>query len=142
MSIVPLKKVSLCGLVADKSTILEELELQTGQYLLASFHREENVDSENNLQAIIMALDKLAKAYDCPVVVSTHPRTRKRIDEFGIEMPTNLKFLKPFGFLDYNKLQINARCVISDSGTISEESAMLGFPATDAEPNASSHGYC
>jgi UDP-N-acetylglucosamine 2-epimerase (non-hydrolysing) len=99
---------------------------------MVSFHREENVDNENNLKQILSTLNKLAEQYKLPIIVSTHPRTRKRIEALADQtLITNnqLHFLKPFGFTDYIHLQMNALCTISDSGTISEESAMLGFPA-------------
>ena len=115
----------------DASNVLAELDLEPRGYLLASFHREENVDNPANLRAIIEALNAVAERYDRPVVVSTHPRTRKRIDAAGdalLEAP-RLRFLKPFGFHDYNKLQKEALCVLSDSGTISEEASLLSFPA-------------
>ena len=115
----------------DASTLLAELDLEPRGYLLASFHREENVDNPANLRAIIEALNAVAERYDRPVVVSTHPRTRKRIDAAGGALPEapRLRFLKPFGFHDYNKLQKEALCVLSDSGTISEEASLLSFPA-------------
>lgn len=111
------------------SNILERLKLNAKQYFIASFHREENVDNPKHLSAIISALDALSNEYGVKTIVSTHPRTRKRMEEFGIEQPKTMEFLKPFGFHDYNKLQLDSLCAISDSGTISEESAMLGFPA-------------
>ena len=115
----------------DASNVLAELDLEPRGYLLASFHREENVDNPANLRAIIEALNTVAERYDRPVVVSTHPRTRKRIDAAGDALPDapRLRFLKPFGFHDYNKLQKEALCVLSDSGTISEEASLLSFPA-------------
>ena len=115
----------------DASNVLAELDLEPRGYLLASFHREENVDNPANLRAIIEALNTVAERYDRPVVVSTHPRTRKRIDAAGGALPEapRLRFLKPFGFHDYNKLQKEALCVLSDSGTISEEASLLSFPA-------------
>lgn len=113
-----------------KSKILETLTLQPGRYLLVSTHREENVDNQSNLKKILVALNKLAAEYNVTVVISTHPRTRKRLGDISdIKMDNRLNFLKPFGFLDYIFLQMNALCTISDSGTISEESSMLDFPA-------------
>ena len=112
------------------SDIIASLGLVEHGYFLASIHREENVDNLDNLAELLIALNKLADEYDCPVVVSTHPRTRKRLQV--LESPTpdeRIRWLKPFGFHDYNRLQIAARCVLSDSGTIAEESCMLGFPA-------------
>jgi UDP-N-acetylglucosamine 2-epimerase (non-hydrolysing) len=103
---------------------------ETRNYFLVSTHREENVDNTGNLIKILTILNKLAEIYGFPVVVSTHPRTRKRLEKIkDIKMNPLIQFLKPFGFLDYVKLQMNALCTLSDSGTISEESAILHFPA-------------
>jgi UDP-N-acetylglucosamine 2-epimerase len=114
----------------DASRALEELGLVPGGYLLVSLHREENVDSTANLQSLIGMMNALTTEHDVPVVVSVHPRTRKRLEVAGIgAMHPRVTLSKPFGFLDYNKLQKNALCVLSDSGTISEESAILEFPA-------------
>ena len=113
----------------EGSDILEKLSLKPSEYFLASFHREENVDNPDHLTEIISALESLSEEHGIETIVSTHPRTRKKMEEFKINLPKSLRFLKPFGFHDYNKLQMEARCVISDSGTISEESSMLGFPA-------------
>ena len=114
----------------DSSNVLETLELISGEYFVVSIHREENVDNVDNLKELVSALNQLASTYDCAVVVSTHPRTRKRLDAVkGLESDERIKWLKPFGFHDYNKLQQQAKCVVSDSGTIAEESSMLGFPA-------------
>lgn len=112
------------------STILSELKLSKNNYFVVSVHREENVDDPDNLRNILEILNSIAKQYQLPIVVSTHPRTKKRMDQLkNIELHKNIRFLKPFGFFDYNSLQINSKCVISDSGTISEESAILNFPA-------------
>lgn len=113
----------------EASDILERLELEPRSYLIASVHREENVDSESQLRAIVESLEMLSERHDMPVVISTHPRTRKRLEAYGIETLERLRFLKPFGFHDYNKLQMESLCAISDSGTISEESSILSFPA-------------
>lgn len=113
----------------DSSNVLHELKLEPKKYFLASFHREENVDNKENLTAIVRSFEKLSSEYGMPVIVSTHPRTRKRMSEFGLDASENLQFLKPFGFHDYNQLQVKSACVVSDSGTISEESSILHFPA-------------
>jgi UDP-N-acetyl-L-fucosamine synthase len=113
----------------DASTVLEREQLTTGGYFLVSVHREETVDRPDHLDQVLDMLTGLVDQYSLPVVVSTHPRTRKRLDAQSRSMPELVRFHPPFGFLDYNALQKNARCVISDSGTISEESSMLGFPA-------------
>jgi len=114
----------------EKSDILNKLNLEAEKYFIVSTHREENVDNPENLQKIIGILNSLAQNHDLPIVVSTHPRTRKRLESLAeITIDARIQFLKPFGFLDYNYLQMNARCAISDSGTISEESAILSFPA-------------
>lgn len=113
----------------DSSQVLQELDLSSGQYILVSAHREENVDLEGNFQNLVSGLNAVAEEYSYPVVYSTHPRTKKRIEERNIQFHSSVRNLPPFGFLDYNKLQMNAFCVLSDSGTLSEESSMLGFPA-------------
>ena len=112
------------------SDILLSLGLQQNNYFVVSTHREENVDNPENLKKILIVLNELANTYALPVIVSTHPRTRKRIEELGQNvLDEKIQFLKPFGFLDYVHLQQNALCTLSDSGTISEESSILGFPA-------------
>ncbi|MFC7400986.1 non-hydrolyzing UDP-N-acetylglucosamine 2-epimerase [Citricoccus sp. GCM10030269] len=113
----------------DASNVLERLGLQRGEYLLASVHREENVDSKERLEQVLSSLKAVAADQDVPFLVSTHPRTRKRIEQYGLDTHSTIRLHEPLGFHDYNKLQLGARCVISDSGTISEESSMLGFPA-------------
>ena len=114
----------------DQSRALETLNLKPKEYFIVSTHREENVDDPENLQKIVNILNKLAETYNLPVIVSTHPRTKKRLEALSDFKPNRLiQFLKPFGFLDFVHLQQHAKCVISDSGTISEESAILSFPA-------------
>lgn len=115
----------------DASNVLEKLEIVPGSYLIASFHREENISSEKNFMSIVEAMIALTKVYDKPIFVSTHPRTRKVLEEKGVNLPDSVHFLKPFGFFDYVKLQKNAFCVLSDSGTISEESSILNFAAVN-----------
>ena len=121
------------GSMDTKPNIKEKATPQlqiTNDYFLVSTHREENVDNPANLHKILTILNKLCEIYGLPVVVSTHPRTRKRLEDVtDIKINPLIQFLKPFGFLDYNKLQMNAKCTLSDSGTISEESAILNFPA-------------
>ncbi|GLS30719.1 UDP-N-acetyl glucosamine 2-epimerase [Mesorhizobium albiziae] len=115
----------------EASDVLARLDLAPRRYFIASFHREENVDNSGNLRQIVEAMNYLSETYAMPVIVSTHPRTRKRIGSAGsrLRLNQNVRYMKPFGFHDYNKLQMQALCAISDSGTISEESSMLGFPA-------------
>ncbi|QYZ78455.1 UDP-N-acetylglucosamine 2-epimerase (non-hydrolyzing) [Methanofollis formosanus] len=114
----------------DASEILRELDLQKKGYFVVSIHREENVDNPENLEKILAVLNRLAERHDVPVIVSTHPRTRKRLEALQeVEMDPRIRFLKPFGFFDYVHLEMHALCTISDSGTISEESADLSFPA-------------
>lgn len=113
----------------NESDVLSRLGLKKGEYLLASVHREENVDRRDRLEQVLESLKAVAEDQDLPFLVSTHPRTRKRIEEFGLNTDSNIRLHEPLGFHDYNKLQMSAACVISDSGTISEESSMLGFPA-------------
>ncbi len=113
----------------EKSDVLDRLSLTPKKYILLSAHREENIDIEDNFMELMNSVNIIAKKYDMPVIYSTHPRSAKFIEKRGFEFDSRVSSLKPFGFLDYNKLQKNAFCVLSDSGTLSEESAMLGFPA-------------
>jgi len=112
----------------ENSNVLEELDLEKDNYFLVSAHREENVDNEENFLSLMNALNDIAEKYQMPIVYSTHPRSKKRIEERGFKFHPLVKQLKPFGFFDYNKLQLNSFCTLSDSGTLSEESAILGFP--------------
>ena len=109
------------------SDVLERLRLQKEKYILLSAHREENIDNESNFMSLMNAVNRIAERYQMPVIYSTHPRSRKFIEQRGFAFHPLVQSMKPFGFLDYNKLQMNAYCVLSDSGTLSEESAMLGF---------------
>jgi UDP-N-acetylglucosamine 2-epimerase (non-hydrolysing) len=112
------------------SSVLQQLQLEPGRYFLVSSHREENVDDASRLRDLLDSLNGLCEAYGYPVVVSTHPRTRKRLDALGdMTVDPRVRFLPPFGFLDYVRLQMDASCVLSDSGTITEEASLLGFPA-------------
>ena len=113
----------------DSSAILSRLSLDSQQYFVVSSHREENVDSHENLLKIISICNDLAAQYLLPVIFSTHPRTQNRLDKLGIDTNPLIQFLKPFGFFDYIRLQQESRCVLSDSGTITEESSILNFPA-------------
>ena len=113
----------------EKSDILARLGLNIGQYFVISAHREENVGPEEQFIKLANILNKIAEEYQLPVIVSTHPRTRKRIEQLNIQFNEHVQLLKPLGFYDYNNLQINAKAVLSDSGTISEESSILGFRA-------------
>jgi UDP-N-acetylglucosamine 2-epimerase (non-hydrolysing) len=114
----------------NKSKILKTLGLQAEKYFIISTHREENIDNPENLKKILSVLEQIAHQYKFPVIVSTHPRTRKRIESLdNKKLNSKIQFLKPFGFLDYVHLQQHALCTLSDSGTISEESSILNFAA-------------
>lgn len=113
----------------DNSNILEMLSIKQGNYFVVSAHREENVDESSQLLKLTESLNAIADIFSLPVIVSTHPRTQKRINDQGIKFHKNIKLLKPLGFHDYNHLQKNAKVVLSDSGTINEESSIMNFPA-------------
>jgi UDP-N-acetylglucosamine 2-epimerase len=113
----------------EKSNVLTELSLEAKKYFLVSAHRQENVDSDERLLELLKTLNKVAEQYKIPVLVSTHPRTQTRIKRISLDMNQLVNFHEPFGFIDYNKLQLNSRMVLSDSGTIAEESIMMNFPA-------------
>ncbi len=113
----------------EASDVLTRLKLDPKRYFIVSLHREENVDSSERLGSLIATLNALAECYDFPVIVSTHPRTRKRMDELAASLDERVQYMQPFGFHDYNHLQMESFCAISDSGTIAEEASMLGFAA-------------
>ena len=111
----------------ERSDVLDRLHLEPNKYILLSAHREENIDNENNFMSLMTAINDIAEKYQMPVIYSTHPRSKKYIEKRNFKFHPLVQSLQPFGFMDYNKLQKNAYCVLSDSGTLSEESAMLGF---------------
>lgn len=113
------------------STVIERLSLRPNEYIVASFHREENVDDRTRLTTLAETLGRVSSEFDLPIVISLHPRTRKRIEQFGLRLPKNILELKPLGFHDYVQLQRGSFCVLSDSGTVTEESALEGFAAVN-----------
>ena len=126
----PMAEVLTANIAGIKSSkILDTLNLEQGRYALLSAHREENIDNEENFIALMNAVNSLAEYYDMPVIYSTHPRSAKFIEKRGFKFHPKVRCLKPFGYLDYNNLQINAFCVVSDSGTIPEEASYFKFPA-------------
>lgn len=113
----------------EDSSILEDLGIEKGKYFIVSAHREENINSEANFLMLVDCLNTIAESYQLPIIISTHPRTRKMIEAKHIEFNPLIREMKPMGFNDYNKLQMNAKVALSDSGTVSEESSILGFKA-------------
>jgi len=113
----------------NESDVLQRLGLVKYKYFVVSAHREENINDQSNFKGLINSLNLVSEIFDLPVIVSTHPRTRKMIEAVGLSLHKNIQLLKPLGFKDYNALQLHSKAVLSDSGTISEESSILNFPA-------------
>ena len=116
----------------QRSEVLKTLKLKKNEYFVASFHRDENVDDKARVQQIVETLSTVATSFNLPIVLSTHPRTKKRLNDLGLQLHPLIQEMKPFGFFDYVRLQQDSFCTISDSGTITEESAIVGFPAITA----------
>jgi UDP-N-acetyl-L-fucosamine synthase len=119
----------------NSSTILKKLNLSCNNFFVMSIHREENLDLNNNFIKIVQIINSISEKYDLPVIISSHPRTQKKIDQSNVEFHKNVILIKPLGFKDYNKLQLSAKVVLSDSGTINEESSILGFLALNLREN-------
>ncbi len=115
----------------ESSNVLERLKLEQGEYFVLSSHREENIGLEANFKRLLCVIETVANTYDKPIIFSCHPRTQKKIDAEGVKLPKQVQSMKPLGLFDYVKLEMNALCVLSDSGTISEESSMMNFPAVN-----------
>ena len=115
----------------NKSKVLRDLDIKKENYFVVSAHREENIDNDKNFSKLIDSLNFLGEEYKLPIIFSTHPRTKKRIDSCKLKINKIIKFIKPLSFTDYVNLQINSKAVLSDSGTISEESSILNFPAVN-----------
>ena len=113
----------------DNSNILRKLKLESSNYFVISAHRQENIDSEHNFKELVRTLNMMSTKYKIPIIVSTHPRTKKKISQLKVKLNKNIKLIKPLGFKDYVNLQMNAKATLSDSGTINEESSILNFPA-------------